>query len=202
MTLLTRLRSNGIAWTDGFVSAERCTRLRAELEYAFWWPSTVVNRGRTGEIIDFESQVRQSETTTQEWFTDEALAELACIERRLCDLLELCPQRFEPWQATRYQRGGRFERHHDAGLFRDDAAGERATTLLLYLDAPERGGATRFPELGIEVSPQAGRLVVWNNLDHRGRVNQAMAHEASPVSAGLKTTLTSWCREHTIRLRS
>jgi hypothetical protein len=199
MSLLSRLRADAIAWEDGFLAEDACARLVDELRFAYWRPSTVINRSRNGDVVAFDSDSRQSESTTEDWFTADARRELRAIERRVCRRLKVERDRLEPWQATRYRRGGRFEPHNDAGLFGHEPAGERTITLLLYLQAPGQGGATRFPALDIELSPRPGRLVVWENLDRAGKVDPFMSHTSLRVGRGSKTTLTTWCRERAIR---
>jgi prolyl 4-hydroxylase len=198
MTPLATLRSQGIVWIDGFLGAKVCAQILDELRFAFWWPSTVVNRSRKGDLTSFASQTRQSETTTQEWFTAQLVAELAHIEGRLFQTLRLQASRIEPWQATRYGPGGRFDSHDDAGVFAGEPAGERDTTLVLYVEAPQGGGETAFPQLQLVVPPVPGRLVAWQNLLPDGTVNRKMRHTSRPVSAGTKTTLVTWSRQHDV----
>ena len=191
----TSFQSQSVALIDGFLSAHGCAKVLDELRFAFWWPSTVVNRSLDGGIESFSSETRRSETTTQEWFSEQLSAELAEIQRRLCFTLGLKESRIEPWQATRYGCGGRFDAHDDAGLFANEPGGERTTTLLLYLDTPEAGGETEFPELDLVIAPESGRLVAWQNLLPDGNVNLGMRHRSRPVMRGQKTTLVTWCRQ-------
>src|SRR3954466_7944925 len=103
------------------------------------------------------------------------------IETRLAALIDRAPERYEAWQATRYRPGGRFEPHFDAGYWGGDPAGEREWTALLYLDAPRRGGGTRFTELDLSIEPRAGRLVLWRNLLPDGTPDPRMKHAGEPV---------------------
>jgi prolyl 4-hydroxylase len=193
-----RLAACNLAWQDGFLSPRDCALLLDELQFSFWRPSTVVTR--YGEsLLRQRTNTRLSETTTETWFSATLLRAMRRIERRLCRLLGRPPENFEEWQATRYATGGRFDDHNDAGHWREDAAGEREMTVLLYLQTPEKGGGTRFRDLGEEIEARAGRLLVWTNLLEDGRVNPRMIHAGVPVRKGKKCVLVTWIRERAIR---
>lgn len=200
-SLRERLSERGLALADDFVGSEICSEMVEELEFAFWRPSSVVSRTLDGSLRDHRSPARVSETTTQEWFTSPLRAKLRALERRIARQLDRPLDRYEPWQAVRYRRGGRFNFHHDAGYWADELAGERELTVLLYLQAPDQGGGTRFRELGVEVPARAGRLVVWNNLLADGTCNPHMIHAGSPVRKGRKCILVTWIRQRQMRVR-
>ena len=58
----------------------------------------------------------------------------------------------------------------------------RLYSSILYLTEC-RGGATMFPELGIEVPPEAGRMIAYPS---------STLHGVRPVVAGKRHTLASW----------
>jgi prolyl 4-hydroxylase len=183
---------------DKFLSPSSCTAILDELQFAFWRPSTVVRRGAGDKLVDERSEARVSETTTYEWFSRPLRRRISAIERRLEGILPGMREHYESWQATRYRVGGQFDFHYDGGHWIDQPAGDRAFTVLLYLQAPRRGGATVFRELDLQIPPQVGRLVVWRNLDEHGIVDQRMIHAGAPVRAGCKTILVNWIRERSI----
>jgi len=65
---------------------------------------------------------------------------------------------------------------------------------MIYLNDPEGGGETEFPDLGLKVTPKLGRAVVWNNLLETGQGNDKTRHQSLPVTAGTKTIITKWFR--------
>ncbi len=71
---------------------------------------------------------------------------------------------------------------------------------MLYLNDVEAGGTTDFPELELSIRPAAGMLLVWNNMDRRGRPNPATRHGGRPVEAGVKYIVTQWYRLEAWRL--
>lgn len=188
-----------ISWRDDVLTADECREIVDELDYALWRRSTVLSAARNGRVRTHLSGGRTSESTTQFWFTDELQARLSAIEAAICCALGVEVARLEQWQALRYSYRTGFQRHHDAGLFASEPAGERTTTLLLYLHAPGAGGSTWFPNLHLSVAPRPGRLLAWRNLTPDGRPDPAMEHVARPVRKGRKVALTTWVRERPAR---
>jgi prolyl 4-hydroxylase len=180
---------------DGFLRDAACQRLLEELDFAYWNPSTVVNRSPVGGVVARRSTMRVSETTTEDWFTPSAERMARHVRERIAALLKVSPVRFEPWQAVRYRCGGKFDYHLDAGLWSNEPAGERVWTALVYLDTPSAGGATRFKELGLSISAIGGRLLLWKNLLSDGTPNPWMLHRGVPVRKGRKTILVTWIRQ-------
>lgn len=192
----TTLDAQRLLVVDDFLDAAQCRALNRELEFTWWQPSRVVNRNVFGEIVSFRSRRRASWSAQQEYFPVELGALLDGIALRIESAYGLDRTHFEPWQAIRYGPGEHFEVHHDGGLFGDDDAGERQTTVLLYVQTPDAGGATDFTDLGRTVAARAGRLVLWRNLTDDGCLDERMRHQALPVLAGRKTVLTTWERQH------
>ncbi|MCB9652436.1 MAG: 2OG-Fe(II) oxygenase [Deltaproteobacteria bacterium] len=186
-------------WQDGFLSADLCARILDELEITLWRRSTVVMRPGQPEARSVVSGSRTSETAFEPWFSPALRRILRRIEARLEPLLGAERVRMEAWQATRYRRGAAFREHHDAGFGRDGLGGERTRTVILYLDTPSRGGATRFSALDLTVAPNPGRLLTWGNLTPEGACDPRMRHAALPIRAGTKTVLVTWIREHDVR---
>jgi prolyl 4-hydroxylase len=65
---------------------------------------------------------------------------------------------------------------------------------MVYLNAVEAGGQTRFKRIGRDFQPSPGLGLAWNNLDVEGRPNHATLHEALPVIRGHKYVITKWFR--------
>lgn len=186
-----------LQWRDGFLTTAQCALVLEELEFAFWEPSGVsyFQRGR-GPRNGF-SRRRVSETAQQRWFSKPIERLLARVDARLERVLPHFTSRREPWQATRYGRGGKFDYHLDSGHFRHEPAGERAHTVMIYLDRPRSGGSTHFCELELDIQPQPGRLVLWRNVarDRAHSLDREMLHSSRPVRAGHKTVLVTWVRQ-------
>ena len=89
---------------------------------------------------------------------------------------------------VRYDPGGHFDLHYDANAFRP----LRLLSLICYFNADFAGGTTRFPRQNVEISPLAGRAVLFpSGITH--------PHQAMPVKKGRKYVLTSWLCQRRVR---
>jgi prolyl 4-hydroxylase len=124
------------------------------------------------------------------------------IENKLVHLLDIDFELGETIQGQRYAVGQQFKPHHDFfyrnTVYWDEmqrTGGQRTWTAMAFLNTPEEGGHTNFPQAGIKVAPVAGNLLVWNNLDAAGEPNMNTLHQGMPVLAGTKYIITKWHRE-------
>jgi prolyl 4-hydroxylase len=124
------------------------------------------------------------------------------VDARLANLLGIDRAHGEPLQGQRYQTGQEFKQHAD--FFYIDQpyweqygkqGGQRTWTAMIYLNIPQRGGATAFRFLDMAVAPQLGRLLIWNNMALDGSPNPWTEHAGMPVEAGTKYIVTKWYRE-------
>jgi prolyl 4-hydroxylase len=198
-TPLDTLDEEGILVVDELVTASACVAMLKELQFAHWGESSVVKYIGDERSPAYLSKMRQSQTSGQFWFTEDLNEALALIEAKLADLLRTSPKHFEEWQASRYGVDDKFDFHVDGGNWELSSAGERKRSILIYLDTPLKGGATRFRALNKTIAARAGRGVVWNNLLPTGKCNFAMIHAGLPVDQGTKTILVTWERERQLR---
>jgi prolyl 4-hydroxylase len=124
------------------------------------------------------------------------------IEARMSDVLGIENDYAETMQGQRYFAGQEFKPHHDFFHPGQDywererpRGGQRTWTAMIFLDQPEAGGNTEFPELGIGVRPHAGRMLIWNNASPDGTLNHKTLHAGTPVTAGVKHIVTKWYRQ-------
>lgn len=105
-------------------------------------------------------------------------------------------------QGQLYEPGQQFKPHTD--YFTPDTpeflehavhGGQRTWTFMIYLEAPDEGGATYFPSLDLHVPNRVGTAVVWNNLNSDGDGNPCSLHEGTKVHAGRKIIITKWFRD-------
>lgn len=173
-----------------FLEPELCAELMALIDQDRR-PSTVSDYNgdsafRTSETCDLSSEL----AATQE------------VERRIVALTGLDPAHGEPLQGQRYAVGQEFKAHTDyfepAGVDFEkfcSVAGQRTWTVMIYLNAVEAGGATRFKAIDKIVQPETGKLLAWSNLRPDGTPNPTTLHHAMKVRAGLKYVITKWFRE-------
>ncbi|TCP69444.1 prolyl hydroxylase family protein [Baia soyae] len=111
----------------------------------------------------------------------------------------------EHMQVGEYPVGGHFGAHFDAFELHKDASyqfmaqgGQRTYTALLYLNTLPAGvgGETFFPNLGLEIVPQQGTLLVFQNCE-KGSINPhpLSLHGSHPLKEGIKYIATLWFHE-------
>jgi prolyl 4-hydroxylase len=128
---------------------------------------------------------------------------IAKIEARMSDVLGIDNSYAETMQGQRYQVGQEFKAHHDFfhpsqsyWLQEGPAGGQRSWTAMIFLNEPEEGGTTEFPHLGLGVRPQAGMMLIWNNMQLDGSLNYKTLHTGTPVTRGVKHVITKWYRQN------
>jgi prolyl 4-hydroxylase len=122
------------------------------------------------------------------------------IEQRIARLLRWPLENGEGLQVLRYRPGAEYKPHHDyfdpvhpgsqAVLRR---GGQRVATLVMYLNTPVKGGATTFPDVGLEVAPIRGNAVFFSY--DRPHPSTRTLHGGAPVIEGEKWVATKWLRE-------
>lgn len=165
------------------------------------------------ELIDLIEANRRPSTVADEngdnYFrtseTCDLQAEKSCVialEQKLLALSGINPKFGEPVQGQRYDVGQEFKPHTD--YFTPDGAdfakfcsvaGQRTWTFMVYLNAVEAGGATRFKTIAKTFQPEPGKLLFWNNRKPDGGVNPNTLHHGMKVRKGVKYVITKWYRE-------
>ncbi|MET0210878.1 MAG: 2OG-Fe(II) oxygenase, partial [Burkholderiaceae bacterium] len=125
---------------------------------------------------------------------------VARIERRIATLLRWPVAYGEGLQVLRYAPGAQYRPHYDyfdpgepgtPTILR--RGGQRVATLVMYLQEPAQGGATTFPDIGLEIAPVRGTAVFFS-YDRPDPATHTL-HGGEPVLAGEKWVATKWLRE-------
>ncbi len=142
-----------------------------------------------------------ADRTSQGMFFDRGeSALLKTIEARIARLVHWPVERGEGIQVLHYRPGAEYKPHYD--YFDPDQpgtptilkrGGQRVGTLVIYLNDPEAGGGTTFPDVGLEVAPRKGGAVFFN-YDRPHPATRSL-HGGAPVLAGDKWVATKWLRE-------
>jgi prolyl 4-hydroxylase len=129
--------------------------------------------------------------------------DIARIEARMSETLGINNNYAETMQGQRYQTGQEFKAHHD--FFHPSQSywehegplgGQRSWTAMIFLNVPKEGGTTEFPNLGLGIRPQAGMMLIWNNVNPDGTLNYKTLHTGTPVLKGVKHIITKWYRQN------
>ncbi|HEU0043778.1 2OG-Fe(II) oxygenase [Sphingomonas sp.] len=173
-----------------FLPAELCAAVIERID-AVRRPSTIAD-------ANGDAGYRTSETGD----LDPADAHVQEVERRIGAFTGLHPAHGEPLQGQRYGVGQEFKGHTDyfepngADFARYcSVAGNRTWTVMVYLNVPDAGGATRFKAVDKIIQPETGKLVCWNNRRSDGSLNPATIHQGMKVRSGVKYVITKWFRE-------
>ena len=187
--VLATLQRPRVVVFGGLLSDDECRGLMALAEPRLLRSETVDNA--TGG-----SEVNAARTSDGMFFERGEAPLITAVEQRIAELLRWPLDHGEGLQVLRYRPGAQYRPHHDyfdpahPGTARIlQRGGQRVGTLVMYLNAPEGGGATTFPDVGLEVAPVRGNAVFF-------RYDRAHpATGGAPVTAGEKWVATKWLRE-------
>ena len=181
---------------DGFLTsaeAEALTHLASGLGFT---PSEVLGRGLAGGGSESDWRRSSHRTSSSVYCDEECISKpvVASTLSRASEVTRLGAPHME-LQFVHYDVGQYYRSHHDfLGGSEQLLAGPRALSGLLYLNDVEAGGETSFPALDIQVSPKAGRLLLWADvLDDEPLVKDVRTrHAALPVQRGEKYAANLW----------
>jgi prolyl 4-hydroxylase len=163
-----------------------------------------LERSETVDTSTGGSEVNAARTSDGMFFERGEHLVITRLERRIAGLLNWPVEYGEGLQILRYRPGARYEPHYDyfdpekAGTPRIlERGGQRVGTLVMYLNTPERGGSTTFPDAGLEVAPVRGSAVFFSY--DRPHPSTRTLHGGAPVLAGEKWVATKWLREGVFR---
>ena len=161
------------------------------------------DRIEASEVIDMQSgATRQDEGRTSSGmsFQRGETPLIERIERRIAALIRWPYENGEALQVLRYRVGQEYKPHFDyVDPTQPGAApflargGQRVATVLLYLNTPEDGGGTSFPDAGIEIAAHKGSALFFSY--DRPHPNTLTRHGGMPVRQGEKWVATQWLRE-------
>jgi prolyl 4-hydroxylase len=108
----------------------------------------------------------------------------------------------EGLQILHYHTGGQYTPHYDYFAPSDPGSathiangGQRVSSLVMYLNDVEDGGATVFPELRLTVGPKKGSGVYFEYCNSRNELDPLSLHGGTPVLKGEKWVATKWMRQ-------
>ena len=191
--VLATMRHPRVVVFGGLLSDEECDGLMALAAPRLLRSETVDNS--TGG-----SEVNAARTSEGMFFERGEAPLIAAVEQRIAELLRWPVDHGEGLQILRYRPGAEYRPHHDyfdpqhPGTARIlQRGGQRLATLVIYLNTPAGGGATSFPDAGLEVAPVRGNAVFFSY--DRAHPETRTLHGGAPVTAGEKWVATKWLRE-------
>jgi prolyl 4-hydroxylase len=162
--------------------------------------STRLERSHTVDNVSGGTEVNAARTSDGMFFGRGEFELCRRIEQRIARLVNWPVENGEGLQVLRYRPGAEYKAHHDyfdpvhpGSLPALKRGGQRVGTVVMYLNTPERGGATTFPDVGVEVEPIKGNAVFFSY--DRAHPSTKTLHGGAPVVAGEKWVATKWLRE-------
>jgi len=159
-----------------------------------------LSRSLTVDIKTGGEELNPARTSQGMFFERRENAVVQRLEARIAKLLSWPLQNGEGLQVLRYPPGAQYQPHYDyfdplepgtpAILKR---GGQRVATLIIYLFEPEEGGATVFPDIGLQVPPRRGSAVFFSYA--QAHPVSGTLHGGEPVKVGEKWIATKWLRE-------
>jgi prolyl 4-hydroxylase len=178
---------------EGLLTPQECQGLM-DLAAPRLARSETVDNARGG------SEVNAARTSDGMFFTRGETELVARVEERIAALLRWPLVNGEGIQILRYRPGAEYLPHfdyfdpiHPGSTPVLARGGQRVGTLVMYLAAPIRGGATTFPAIGLEVAPVPGSAVFFSY--DRPDASTGTLHGGAPVLEGEKWVATKWLRE-------
>jgi len=191
--VLMTLRSPQLVVFGNLLSHDECDALMEAARPRMARSLTVQTRTGGEEL--------NADRTSQGMFFSRAENEVVTrIEARIARLLQWPVENGEGLQVLHYRPGAEYKPHYDyfdprePGTARiTQRGGQRLATLIMYLNEPDRGGGTTFPDVGLEVMPRKGHAVYF--AYDRPHPATRTLHGGAPVLAGEKWVATKWLRE-------
>ncbi|WP_367847092.1 2OG-Fe(II) oxygenase [Rhodoferax sp. WC2427] len=194
VAVLSVLRIPRLVVLGGLLSDEECDAL---VELA----RPRLSRSLTVETQSGGEEVHVDRTSDGMFFQRGENPLIQRIESRIAHLLQWPETHGEGLQVLQYQPGAEYKPHYDYFDPHEpgtphilERGGQRVATLIIYLQSPELGGATLFPDVQLEVAPQRGNAVFFS-YDRPHPCSQSL-HGGAPVLAGEKWIATKWLRQH------
>jgi prolyl 4-hydroxylase len=184
-----------IASVKGYISAQACDWL-IRLGAANLKPAEVYDAETGGVRAD-----NNRSNTAAELGVERMDVVTAFVRARISTLANVSISGLETSQILHYNVGEQFAEHCDfldvsnPGHARDVAMhGQRALTVLIYLNDDYEGGETAFPALGRSFKGRKGDALVFWNLTPDGAPDWRTRHIGSAPTRGEKWLFSQWIR--------
>lgn len=175
---------------ESLLTERECAELIALAQPRLARSLTVDEKGR--------HQTDERRTSNGMFFRIGELPLIQRIEQRIALLVDLPVSHGEGLQVLHYLPGQEYEPHYDwfdptqPGFTAVTArGGQRIASIVMYLNTPEEGGGTAFPNVGLTVTALRGSAVYFAY----DTGDQSSLHAGLPVLRGEKWIATKWLRE-------
>lgn len=164
---------------DNLLSAEECQQI-IDISNPKLQRSTVLEG--TGPVV------HTARTSSGCWLYSADGAIVDTINARISEKFNWPQESTEEIQVLKYGIGEQYVPHND--YFSNPNIKQRSATLIMYLQEPEEGGSTYFPESGMHFYPRVGSAVLFTYAGNP-QLSKTL-HGGSPVLRGTKYIATKW----------
>jgi prolyl 4-hydroxylase len=193
VTVLAAMNQPRVVVLGGFLSDEECD---AMVDAA----RPRMSRSLTVSVKTGGEEINADRTSTGMFFQRGETPLVQRVEERIARLLNWPIENGEGMQVLNYHPGAEYKPHYD---YFDPAepgtptilkrGGQRVGTFLMYLNNPDKGGGTTFPDVNFAVGPVRGNAVFFSY--DRAHPSTKSLHGGAPVVEGQKWIATKWLRE-------
>lgn len=184
------MESPALRVLNDFLSIEECDTLIEQARPRLQRAKTVDSSGK--------QQIDARRTSEGMFFTIGETPLIKRIEQRMATMLNVPVDHGEGLQVLHYLPGQQYEPHYDwfnpeqPGFAAITAkGGQRIASVVMYLNTPDAGGGTAFPEVRVTVTALRGSAVYFAY----DTGDTASLHAGLPVQKGEKWIATKWLRE-------
>jgi len=160
---------------------------------------------RRAELVDgITGQVREDADRTNraaEFSPAQTDQVLASVRSRIAAMAQVSEPALDWSQVLHYEVGQQFRQHYDffdvsvPAYAREVAtSGQRALTVLIYLNDDYEGGHTAFPRLGRAFRGAKGDALVFWNVQENGAPDERTLHIGTAPTKGEKWLFSQWIR--------
>lgn len=186
--IVAKIEEPLIVVLDNVLSAEECEEL-----------IRLSKDGMKRSKIRSTSEENDHRTSSSMFLEERENEIMAKIEKRLSYIMGIPEEHGEELQLLHYSIGQEYKAHFDFFSSKNHPVkNPRISTLVIYLNDVEEGGATFFPKLNFSVSPQKGRAVYFEYFYNNQETNELTLHGGAPILKGTKWAATKWMRRQQI----
>ncbi len=173
----------------------------AECEHIIALARPTVRRAQVSGVAG--GSVSKGRTSALTWVRHDIDATVQAVSERIAACVGLPLRHAESLQVIHYDPGQEYRPHFDAydlstakGQRYTARGGQRLVTTLTYLNSVAEGGATGFPQLGIDIAPRPGKLLLFHNC-HPGTSTRdpRSYHQGKAPARGEKWAFNLWFHE-------
>lgn len=171
-----------------------------------------INFARSMVSDDKQGMYSNGRTSSNVWLkhnTDEITLD---VGERISKIVNIPLENAENYQVIRYNLNQEYRQHYDTWSHDNSEktyrcmkwGGARLKTAIVYLNDVTKGGETKFTKLNISVSPEKGKLLVFDNVYKNTHDRHLLSeHAGLPVLKGEKYAFNLWFKEckHTMLYR-